>query len=300
MFRPVAILFLLAACADPDDEGETRDFGPTPGGTDRATVAAFEVVPVAREEHLLVPPAEIAQESSWCWFLAPVDSFRPGGDGMGLYVAGMDSATIVETRRFDGPTFSSLGIAYTGTTLVAGQGRWYELDLATGDVRQGRRNSVEGAVAAVGVYDPNAGRTTLELVGLLDAGLGIFPSFDALDLDRPRARVMLSGFTRLQVDGTTLYGAWHSTHELEVFDLRDLGADPRIIPLEGFDTWVNGIGVAGGMIHVLDGGRQLPGARTQRLARFDGDGRALSEVRIPSDALGAGASGLWCDAPEVP
>lgn len=91
-------------------------------------------------------------------------------------------------------------------------------------------------------------------------------------------------FTRMVVRDGVLYGAWHSTDRVLVFDLVS-GTLASEVPLENYDGWVFGMDLTDAGLHLLleDG----------LIATLDPDtGALLSAVRLPSDVLGAG--GLSC------
>ncbi len=91
--------------------------------------------------------------------------------------------------------------------------------------------------------------------------------------------------------GATIYGSSHSTSTVEVIDT--LADSTTVLALENYDTWVWGIGVLNGHVHLLDDGRQAPNGDTL-LRSFDPvTGAEQSRVVI---ATAMGAQGLWCGA----
>lgn len=109
---------------------------------------------------------------------------------------------------------------------------------------------------------------------------------------KPSSGLAIRGVERLAADGGLLYGAWHSTDTVTVFDAAT-GATVRQLPLAGWDTWVRGMSVAGGLLWMIDDGRQDP---DQRLAGFDPVTGAMV-TRIPTSG---GLTGLYCSASPTP
>src|SRR5262245_43273993 len=91
MRRSVWWVSVIAGCSDygfvTGDDIHFRRGGPVGGDPLTQVVAS----PPGAD---LVPPASVANDSSWCWFVAPDNG------GLGLYVAGMDSGVIEHTGTY--------------------------------------------------------------------------------------------------------------------------------------------------------------------------------------------------------
>ena len=125
----------------------------------------------------------------------------------------------------------------------------------------------------------------------------LYPDLAALVANAPSGSVPNPlWLTRFHVDGNTLYGTSHSTDEVMTHAVAT-GALLSRIPLQNFDTWVRGIGVAGGYLHLIDGGGGLPNQTEPRIARFDMGGQNVSNVTVVGHAWSHNPTGLWCDAP---
>lgn len=95
-------------------------------------------------------------------------------------------------------------------------------------------------------------------------------------------------------EGDVFYGAWHAASEVLAVDFATDSA--RTIELENYDTWIWGLAVEGGVLRLLDDGRQDP-ANDTRLVRFDattGDELQVDVVASQGDSYAL--NGLWCGA----
>ena len=261
----------------------TNGTGSGPTTVPAATVpdATLSIAPLAGG---LAPPASLAGESSYCWFLV-------NDEALELFVVGMDSGSIEPVDVFTGDSIHDVfALAYTGTSLVSvGHSGWSELDLASRTVRH------------VSNEDFRRGLGALEdgqlLLAPLEGPLEVYPDLAALEAGTPASTLPEPGgdFERIQIEGDLLYGAWHSTNSVEIVDLAS-GATVRSLELEDYDTWVSGLGVAGGMIHLLDDGRSGEHPTGDRwISRFDElSGDMVNEVDLGSLPHPVG---LYCEAP---
>lgn len=286
-----ALLLALSACTTriQVDDPQTPDAPPVPAPEAPAETdppeppAPAEEEPTAPPPGTLVPPASIASESSVCWTVRSSSTAD-----LELLAVGMDSGTVVVERTF--PTtqttssWRASGLAYDGqSTLVAAShnaNAWFVFDLATttvtADGQAGFQSTVtwhDGAwIATLDAFDP----FTFPDVAALRQGAG-----DPLDIPFPGSRYQA-------FDGI-IYNAWHSTDRLEPVDAAT-GAVLTSILLEGYDTWVQGIGITPEHLHVIDDGRSDQSVGSFQIWRFDHDGTLVNTV--PIDGRPAG---LWCE-----
>jgi hypothetical protein len=107
--------------------------------------------------------------------------------------------------------------------------------------------------------------------------------------------------SRFTVHGGEVFAAWHSTDTIDVHDV-NTGELLRSIPLEGWDTWVWGMSVTDGELHLSNhfvDDSEAP-RDAQPIVSFDPvTGARLNEVRISvfPTVYGFAASGLWCESP---
>lgn len=225
----------------------------------------------------------------WCWTVAPVDGQ--------LAVLQLDpgAATWSEYGRYGqgvNSSFHTGGIARQGDTLVmaaylGNNFQWVELDLVADVFTAG------GGTSEVSV-STHAG----DLVAFCGGGVCTYPDFAALDANSPASVVPCDYYaTRHGVHGDTLYTAWHSTTEIDVFDVFS-GAYLDTLELEDYDTWVWGISRVGDVLYVIDDGRGAYSDQGVRIASFDAfTGTHLGSMFVDLDPLlyGQRPSGLWCE-----
>ncbi len=225
-----------------------------------------------------------------CWLVAPLDG------QLALLEVDMDAGTWLEVGRYGegfASSFRTAGLAYyRGALVMAGsdgsRSRWLEIDLRTGLARWGRETDLDAAA----VYRDQLIAACPEMTDLCFYG-----SFDELSRSLPSARrIGVTCFTRLGVWGDELYCAWHSTDSVEVYGLTT--GDHRTVGLEGYDTWVWGVSLAGGRLHLVDDGRADPEIHDARVVAFDPyTGERLNEVILEGFPGGVRPSGLWCESP---
>ncbi|MEN0065309.1 MAG: hypothetical protein AAGA48_24400 [Myxococcota bacterium] len=237
---------------------------------------------------LLIPPPSIATESSWCFTIAPI------GRELGIFVVGMDSGTIEEFGRYGQIGSSNIrtgGFAYNGRDeLVISESRmgFYVVDL---DLQTHTYTSSAAALDSVTFYDHQ-----YLTYDINRQGHRYSTSADVV-ADNISDFVPETGwFTRSQVRGNLVFGAWHATDAIEVWDVATGQEEPTIF-LEDYDTWVWGIGISGTYLHVLDDGREILPTWTPRLARFDMNGAAVNYVHLDGVNWDDEPKGLWCDGP---
>lgn len=104
--------------------------------------------------------------------------------------------------------------------------------------------------------------------------------------------------SRFTLDGSTVYGAWHSTNLVRTYP-RSTGDQSGYITLSDWDTWVRGMSVANGMLHLVNDDRGTYAGSGVRIARFDpATGTLLDHVFLTgTSAYSHKPSGLWCEGP---
>ncbi|MDP2310677.1 MAG: hypothetical protein Q8P18_31965 [Pseudomonadota bacterium] len=273
---------------DPNDDTDIDSDTQTDTGTDVPQIGTDIDVP---EEPTYEVHTGESDTPTWCRTL------MAGRGAVSLIVVDMSTGNWTQEARWTGfeggdgaGVFHTAGLATDGTSWVfAGKegdtNTWYSVDAASGSVTTGER------------AEPLAvGWSGSEWVAIDSTSRLIerFSTFSDLGAGVPAAAVDAEQITRLTVDGTDVYGAWHSDHELPVQDLLT-GVVTRWIVLEGWDTYVWGMSVAGGKLHLIDAGGQTPeGETTQyRISSFDRTtGEWRETVRLGN--LTGRPSGLWC------
>ncbi len=218
-------------------------------------------------------------ESTWC---LTVDA---AGQEMVLLEVELPSGDVQEIGRYSVGTTSSMhtgGLAYDGSSLVmsvynGNNFQWLRVDLATG----------------AGTWGPSTGSISVTWDGTwyLVAGsdLAAYPDWSALIAGRAAWTASASGYSRVGAGDGGLFGAWHSTESVRVLD-PVTGDYLSTLELEDYDTWVWGIGYAGGYLHLIDDGRQ---ESYQRIVRFDPDtGEQIDFISFAG--TGWDPHGLWC------
>lgn len=107
----------------------------------------------------------------------------------------------------------------------------------------------------------------------------------------PTGTIKFSGVTRFTVLGGEIYGMWHSTAEMLVFDATT-GDWLRTFPLAGYDTWTWGVSAFGDNVFSIDDGRQYA---FERIAWFDRTtGALIADVPVPGNIPERRYSGWYC------
>jgi hypothetical protein len=208
-----------------DDRG---DFPPPDPGTSTGSPGADESTGVGDSGTIELCP-EIEAESVYClsssftaWFLIGADT-------------GMSCA--IDLPLFDIDTHS---IAWLGDDVFAcprdgsGNSALTRIRMLDGSI-----DAADVACEAVAGYHGGL----LVLPSVATGPLNVYDSFDAAVSGAPSMAIDVDPFaSRMTVSGDRLFAAWHSTAELEVWDL---GTQSQLesVPLEGHDGWVNGIAV---------------------------------------------------------
>lgn len=113
--------------------------------------------------------------------------------------------------------------------------------------------------------------------------LNAFADYGDVLAGQPSRRYQLGGdFTRMTADGDRLYAAWHAGNALVVADLGS-GAALQPLPLEDFDSWVDGLALVGDAL-------LLASWPSESLIAFD----ATSGARRPAPAIAGQFGGLAC------
>jgi hypothetical protein len=107
----------------------------------------------------------------------------------------------------------------------------------------------------------------------------------------PTSTFSASGFSRFTVADGELYGMWHSTTDMDVFDATT-GTWIRRMTLAGYDTWTWGVAVFGDYAFSIDDGRQYTYERIGWFDRYTG--ALIADVQVPSASPSNRYSGLYC------
>jgi len=228
-------------------------------------------------------------EDPWCWTVAPA-----GGQ---LAVLQMDAAagTWFEYGRYGqgvNESFHTSGLARKDDTLVmaaylGNNFQWAELDMAA-DV----------FTAGSGTDTVSTAMHGKNIATLCNEGLCLYDDFAALDAGVPVDISPVEYYaSRLGIHGDTLYTAWHSTAEIDVYDVIT-ATYQHTLQLEDYDTWVRGISQVHDLLYVLDDGRGAHADQGQRIAVFDAS-TGLLDHDMFFDVSPGGYShvptGLWCE-----
>lgn len=234
------------------------------------------------------PPAS---RGTWCWTVAPTVS----GDVALLWVD-PDTATWREAGVFAGPfdsTFHTNGIGRIGDELVmlsidgSGSDAWISLDIPTSTLTVGAPVDSDAVVTSDGV----------SLWAQMDDDLCKFTDFSSLEAWSPDSCTSdLFASERIAVSGSYAYGAWHSQNYYREFDLAS-ATQLAVIPLEDWDTWIWGMSVADGMLHLVNDDRGGYSGYGTRIARYDQHTGVLVDHMFLSDLpYSSTPSGLWCES----
>ncbi len=99
--------------------------------------------------------------------------------------------------------------------------------------------------------------------------------------------------TRFTLHEGLLYSTWHSTNEFTTSDAVT-GENLGTTDLENWDTWVWGLSVADGKLHVVDDGRNS-GEYNILIGLFDLEGGRIDTVGVRNAHWGSEhLGGLWC------
>jgi WD40 repeat protein len=247
-----------------DTTGVVPDPATSAGTTDTASTVGDST---ALEPDLPCPNLE--DESARCIFL--VDS--------SVYVVGMDSGQWCPVVTASDP-IDATTIAWEFESMYLCNGAddhtVASVDLITGAVTR-TENACQTVVDVwadllVEPYGPGPWRRYQSFEDVPNE-----TEHDILDID-PQA-------TRFTTHGDILYGAWHSTSSVELWDL-DEDLLFAVLPLEGHDGWVHGLGVVDSRLFVLTGE-----AGVTILVFDDNTGEQIGEV--PLDGIPY-AQGLSC------
>lgn len=181
--------------------------------------------------------SQVTSESYWCLTLTTG----------GYAVLGLDSGDMCTFLPYaDGGSGGVSSLSWRGPYVYASSGPW-------GNMQQ--HSLVDGTVETAFVYGGSV--TTYDGGILASPGGECYPDLDHwvtwyptfLDAQCGTGTPMPgpSMHSRMAVDGDTLYSAWHSTDTIETYDLLT-GAALGDIPLDNYDTWVNGMSVIDGML----------------------------------------------------
>ncbi len=277
-----ATAWLIGSCTLPDPEPEQAapvyeaEAVPDDSGMDSADSGTGTTTPAT---------------ATWCWTVAPLEG------SLALLQVDMAAHTWVEVGRYGAnvpSSFQTQSLARLGdhlytSGLSGAYYEWFDLDLTTGTLTRtpggqplslftdGTRFFAERTPHGVCEYsswaDVLGGKRTQCVAGFPDA-------------------------TRFTRSDSLVYGAWHTTTEFNVYDAAS-GVEMETVPLTDWDTWIWGMSVAGGMLHLIDDARtDAYGDLGERIARYDPETGAFIDhtfVNLPSSA-----SGLWCESGSAP
>lgn len=235
---------------------------------------------------------DTAGGTPYCWTVAPVSG------QLAVIEVDMDAGTWTEYGRYGQAVNSSFhtgGLARSGDTLVmaaylGNNFQWMELDMAADTIVRGSDTDN----VSVSIHDQE-----FIALGYHHQDVHRYADFDALNYGNPSSTITMDPHaSRLGVCEDELYTAWHSTNELDVYD-PTTGAYLHTLPLDDFDTWVWGISMVGGQVHVIDDGRGAYMANGTRIASFDpvtGANTGNVFIDFAGTEFGPGPAGLWCEA----
>jgi hypothetical protein len=275
----------LVSCGDKNDTGPVDGDADTDADADTDTDSDTDAD--ADTDADTDTGTGLSKDSSYCWTVDAV------GSQLALLEVGLPSGDIRELGRYSVGTTSRMytgGLAYDGSSLVmavcnGNDFEWLRVDLATG----------------AGSWGPSTRTASVTWDGtwfLVEYGseMHAYPDWTAIISHAPKWSVSNYGYSRVGAGDGVLFGTYHSTDTVGVLD-PSTGVHLRNLTLEGFDTWVWGIGYAGGYLHLLDDGREAP---YQRIVRFDPDTGAHIDF-ISFAGTGWEPHGLWCsDEPTRP
>ncbi|MCB9745700.1 MAG: hypothetical protein H6740_24210 [Alphaproteobacteria bacterium] len=185
------------------------------------------------------------------------------------------------------------GLAKLGDVLVASV---YTVGLVEIDTALGTANAYGGDGPGSIASDGSALYTAYD-----SADLARYPDVAALAAGTPDL-VLNRPFnaSRYAAADGELFGAWHSTDEVDVVD-SGTGAHLRTLSLEDWDTWVQGMSVVDDTLYLVDDERSDNySGRGVRIAAYDKQtGTLQANVFLPGVNSQAGyshkPSGLWCE-----
>lgn len=232
--------------------------------------------------------------STWCWMVAPA------GEGqLAVIQIDMDTGTWFEQGTYGAAdsgiteSYHTAGIGLLDDVMVmsgytGNDFNWIELDMGADTVTKGE---ISNYTVSVGSDGSRLVTLCEELLEGPFGGFCFYDDFEALDsLDASEIVSASTWASRLCTTEERAYTAWHSTNEIEVFDI-GTGEQLYTIALEGWDGWVWGMSVVGDVLHLASGGFE------ERIARFDHEtGDLLDEVYVTGTPYSHPPTGLWCES----
>jgi hypothetical protein len=165
-------------------------------------------------------------------------------DQSSVVLVGLDSWKSCIFRELQEDVFAS-SLAWEANEIVAcnDSTRWIErIDLATGGIEHTDVPCAALARHPQGflVMDPFPG-----------APLRLYASFESIVIGEAIAEFAIEPFAeRLAVSGETLYGAWHATEFVEVWDLAS-SEHVQDMTLDGYSGSVDGLSAIGNVLYLL-------------------------------------------------
>lgn len=282
-------LFLLVGCAGSDD-GHLDQTSAVTSTDPTIAVTTGDQTTTGDYSTLTTGTHTDNYPSTWCWTLRPAQY-----DALELLHVAMPSGVVTVADNLSSPgttgSFHTDGIGRVGDILgFSGYNgnnfAHFRADLSNGIVTMG---------------SPSAHAVTSDGASWISAsGVNEICWYDQFaDVGSANATGCISESattSRHAWSGDKIYGAWHSTSEIEVFSAVD-GSPIDILQIPDWDTWVWGISVAGGMVHLIDDDRGNYAGQGVRIARYDKvTGAFIDHVFLPDGAMSQGSSGLWCEA----
>ena len=303
-----AILFIIVSCSDDgasgvaarterDPHAADTDTGPpvdrdtgadTDGGTGVETGADTD-------SETGTGDSSAEETGAWCY------TFRAGVDQQGAYNqtveelevdmrTGAGRTTSVYTGARVDKSFRTANVTWNGGTFALGYDdgegySWMELDRSTSRAIDWGGTDVESAIAWSGTDYIVQRRSQFESQR--------YPDMASVVAGASTGTLTFSGATRFTVLGGELYGMWHSTDRMGVYDATT-GAEVRRLVLGGYDTWTWGVAAFGDSVFSIDDGRQYA---FERIGWFDrASGALIADVEVPGNDRSRPYSGLYCSA----
>lgn len=286
--RSVLVFSLMLGCqTDPKEEvvdsgEETVDSAPNTDGSDDTGEASSDDTGEAPSDDSAEPEASPHR----CYILAELPEMRVAVLDVDPYTGASQ-----ELAQFDMPTADYLGgvsLGKVGDVFVTTSGGYVmSFDLSTGQSAVLRES--EARVTADGqtfaLFD-NQQEGTVTYYSTVEGIAGT--RYDLAVRGDVRAR-------SVALHDGRLYAAWHSATQIDVHSAETLEL-LTTIPLQDYDTWVQGVSVVGDVLFLADNGRSDYFEDQQpRIYRYDLETGQQLGVVVAEDFY---PEGMWCEATE--